>query len=104
VWVLTKFFLLGITAQSVRAFNKTRPNSPGFFTQKTAMPGPCTLCCGHKKTATKVAVRISGGRFGGKGKRSLLPRTLLMAIRLQALPALVLVHLQTTFLFEIAHK
>jgi hypothetical protein len=34
---------------------------------------------------------------------SLLPRALLVAIRLQALPALVLIHLQTTFLFQIAH-
>ncbi len=34
----------------------------------------------------------------------LLPRTLLMPMRLQAFAALVLVHLQTTFLFEIAHK
>src|SRR5215207_8635529 len=34
---------------------------------------------------------------------SLLPRTLLVAIRLQALSALVLVHLQTTFLFQISH-
>ena len=33
----------------------------------------------------------------------LLPRALLVAIRLQSLPALVLVHLQTTFLFQIAH-
>jgi len=34
---------------------------------------------------------------------SLLPSALLVAIRLQALPALVFIHLQTTFLFQIAH-
>jgi len=32
-----------------------------------------------------------------------LPITLLVAIGLQALPALVLVHLETTLLFEITH-
>ena len=35
--------------------------------------------------------------------RSLLPRALLVAVRFQALSALVLVHLQTTFLFQITH-
>jgi hypothetical protein len=35
---------------------------------------------------------------------SLLPRALLVAIRLQALPALVLVHLQPTLLLEITHE
>jgi len=34
---------------------------------------------------------------------SLLPRTLLVAIRLQALSALVFVHLQTALLFQVAH-
>jgi hypothetical protein len=34
---------------------------------------------------------------------SFLPRALLVAIRLQALPALVLVHLQTALLFQVAH-
>jgi hypothetical protein len=47
----------------------------------------------------------TGPRKAGeeKAKRLLLPRTLLVAICLQALPALVLVHLQTTFLFQITH-
>ena len=48
--------------------------------------------------------RPEGEKEGAKLRNSLLPRALLVAIRLQALPALVLVHLQTTFLFEIAHK
>ena len=40
----------------------------------------------------------------GKGPaRLLLPGALLVTIRLQALPTLVLVHLQTTLLFQIAH-
>jgi hypothetical protein len=43
-------------------------------------------------------------REGTPGRDSLLPRALFVAIRLQTLPAFVLVHLQTTFLFEIAHK
>jgi hypothetical protein len=38
-----------------------------------------------------------------KQERLFLPRTLFMAICLQALPALVLVHFQTTFLFQVAH-
>ena len=56
----------------------------------------------HKKTRR--------GKSGGLGKfkfaranNSLLPRALLVSIRLQALPALVLIHLQTTFLFQVAH-
>jgi hypothetical protein len=34
---------------------------------------------------------------------SLLPRTLFVAVRLEALPPLVLVHLQTALLFEVSH-
>jgi hypothetical protein len=53
------------------------------------------------------AVRYGGMRKKspkiGLGRRSLLPRPLLVAVRFQALSALVLVHLQTTFLFQIAH-
>jgi hypothetical protein len=33
----------------------------------------------------------------------LLPRTLLVAVRLEALPAFVLRHLQTTFLLQVTH-
>jgi hypothetical protein len=39
--------------------------------------------------------------FGGLG--SFLPRALFVAVRLQALPALVLVHLKAAFLLEISH-
>ena len=39
--------------------------------------------------------------FGGLG--SFLPRALFVAVRLQALPALVLVHLEAAFLLEISH-
>jgi hypothetical protein len=37
------------------------------------------------------------------GRRLLLPRALFMAISFQALSALVLVHLQAAFLFQVAH-
>ena len=48
--------------------------------------------------------REEAGRGGrAQARRSLLPRALFVAIRLQALSALVLVHLQTTFLFQITH-
>ena len=41
---------------------------------------------------------------GYKSRRSLLlPSALLVAIGLQALFALVLIHLQTAFLFEVTH-
>jgi hypothetical protein len=53
-----------------------------------------------KKNRHKVAVEQNGSQR----RRLFLPGALLVTIRLQALPALVLVHLQTTFLFEIAHK
>ena len=38
-----------------------------------------------------------------KQKRLLLPSALLVSIGLQALFALVLIHLQTAFLFEVTH-
>ena len=41
--------------------------------------------------------------YESRNKRSLLPSTLFMAIGLQALFALVLVHLETAFLFEVTH-
>jgi hypothetical protein len=43
------------------------------------------------------------GFEGGRGRASLLPSALLVAIRLQALTALVLVHLETALLLEVAH-
>jgi hypothetical protein len=61
-------------------------------------------CCGNEKPVEQRdgfekdiddTPPVNGGLF--------LPRTLLVAIRLQALPALVLVHLQSTFLFQVAH-
>lgn len=55
---------------------------------------PAAISGGFRKT-------VKNGRRPGRA--SLLPRALLVAIRLQALSALVLVHLQTTFLFQIAH-
>jgi len=39
----------------------------------------------------------------GRGRRSLLPSALLVAIRLQALATLVFVHLETALLLEVAH-
>jgi hypothetical protein len=40
----------------------------------------------------------------GTSARLLLPRALLVAVRLQALAALMLVHLQPAFLFQVAHE
>jgi hypothetical protein len=54
----------------------------------------------------KTRRRLRRARTTTNGARAgdlLLPRALLVAIRLQALPALVLVHLQTSFLFQITH-
>jgi len=56
----------------------------------------------HAWSRKKQTRRESGGGFGhatrdGRGS-SLLPRALLVAVRLQALAALVLVHLQASFL------
>lgn len=60
---------------------------------------------GRKKKTRRGSRRVekSQNRESGARRPLLLPRTLLVAIRLQALPALVLVHLQTTFLFQVAH-
>ena len=41
--------------------------------------------------------------IGARTTSSLLPRALLVAIRLQTLSALVLVHLEATLLFQISH-
>jgi hypothetical protein len=44
------------------------------------------------------------GKRAGRGAANLfLPRALFVAVRLQALSALVLVHLQPAFLLQIAH-
>jgi hypothetical protein len=54
-----------------------------------------------------VAFRAAGRNLTPEGVKPgsglLLPRTLLVAVSLQALTALVLVHLKTTFLFQVAH-
>ena len=49
--------------------------------------------------------RASGNADGAGSVQGqlFLPRTLFVTIGLQALPALVLVHLQTAFLFQVAH-
>jgi hypothetical protein len=56
-----------------------------------------------RKTRRIFTAGFGKERSGGVRPDSLLPRAFLVAIRLQALSALVLVHLQTTFLFQIAH-
>ncbi|HXB02727.1 MAG TPA: hypothetical protein VNV15_07920 [Opitutaceae bacterium] len=43
--------------------------------------------------------RVQSGAWCATPARLLLPRALLVAVRLQALPALVLVHLEAAFLF-----
>jgi hypothetical protein len=61
----------------------------------------------RKKTAAQMR-RLDPGNWIKNATRwtaltLLLPRTLLMAMRLQALATLVLVHLRTTFLFQVTH-
>ncbi len=76
------------------------------FTPASLAPRP------RRRQKTRRERRRVGGKGRGEGggkeraqmRNSLLPRALLVAMRLQALTALVLVHLQTTLLFEIAHK
>jgi hypothetical protein len=55
-----------------------------------------------KPAAGKQRVKVKDGQ-SAKSADLFLPRALLVAISFQALPALVLVHLQTTFLFQITH-
>ena len=53
------------------------------------------------KNKTRLEGRVRGSR---RGRRSLLlPRALLVPVGLQALAALVLVHLEPAFLLEVAH-
>jgi hypothetical protein len=54
-----------------------------------------------QKTRCRVTERVITG--SKSSRRLLLPSALLVAIGLQALFALVLVHLQTAFLFEVTH-
>jgi len=66
-----------------------------------------SLCQKNEKPAA-VRRRVEKGtrflrRNIGWKVSSLLPCALLMAVRLQALPALVLVHLETSLLLQIAH-
>ena len=65
---------------------------------KAADKKPAAAGGGLQKTENQTEAKRARSARG-----SLLPRALFVAIRLQALPALVLVHLQTTFLFQIAH-
>jgi hypothetical protein len=53
---------------------------------------------------TRRVEKVSSGEGEGtSADASLLPRALLVTIRLQAFPALALVHLQTTLLLQVAH-
>jgi hypothetical protein len=54
-----------------------------------------------QKTRLDGGLKVFSSRAGAA--KLLLPRALFMAISLQALSALVLVHLQPTFLFQITH-
>ena len=54
----------------------------------------------RKSAAGRIIPTVLAPKSAG---RSLLPRALFMAISLQALAALVLVHLQTAFLLKVAH-
>ena len=61
---------------------------------------------GHKKTRRvwrRVCEKEHKAAVAAQRRRSLLPRALFVAISLQALSALVLVHLQAAFLFQVAH-
>ena len=51
---------------------------------------------------TRRDERIKAPKTGASDS-SLLPRPLLVAVRFQALSALVLVHLQAAFLFQVSH-
>jgi hypothetical protein len=71
----------------------------------SASPG-----CPCKPPAAQIKTRRRGQAAGAIGRRLraaparlFLPSALLVAIRLQALPALVLVHLQAAFLFQVTH-
>jgi hypothetical protein len=54
--------------------------------------------------STATGLNPTGQTMRGSAHGSLLlPRAFLVTMRLQALAALVLVHLQTAFLFQVAH-
>ncbi len=57
-----------------------------------------TRSIGFKKQSPPI-----GRAFEKRTAMSLLPCALLVAVRLEALPAFVLRHLQTTFLLKVAH-
>jgi hypothetical protein len=97
-------------ADCLREFN---PITPKLFTRKAQNRGQVRAATGAVLVRKKSPSRWAAGlRKGGTqrrhrrreiARRSPLPRALLVTVRLQALSALVLVHLQTAFLFQVAH-
>jgi hypothetical protein len=57
----------------------------------------------QKPAANRAAGPVFSQRSARDDGSLFLPRALLVAVRLQALAALVLVHLQTAFLFQVTH-
>ena len=60
-------------------------------------------CIRAENVKTRPSGRVLQNYRGKNGKFLLLPSPLLMAVRLKALPAFVLRHLQTALLLEISH-
>jgi hypothetical protein len=91
-----------LTAQARRAGHEFCPPrcKPRRQFAQQATPKKFSRASGKTKPAGMRRVRKSRPI---KGPTSLLPRALLVAISLQALAALVLVHFQTSFLFQITH-
>jgi len=69
-----------------------RPSAAGIYKSLT-----------RPKNKTPPPGRTAGRKVTRRAARSLLPRALLVAVRLQALAALVLVHLEAALLLQVAH-
>jgi len=97
--VVDKRFRFSINRRKYKAKGVTPPECKAFAISLT--PSPLTrkarqFKAGFPKTEIRIRIRDSKPRHN-------LPSALLMPVRLKPLAALVLRHLETTFLFEIAH-
>ena len=86
--------------------NQHLTSRPPFFFKKSKGILPDSWAGqqkGRRKNGGLKKVRRCAASWELAGAHLFLPRTLFVAIRLQALSALMLVHLQTTFLFQVSH-
>jgi hypothetical protein len=77
------------------------PFSPNSFPTVLHLPEITKLMQKTRQNSVAGLSKSNGAEAAG---RLLLPGTLLVAVRLEALPTFVFRHLQTSFLLQVAHR